>query len=264
MPTGQAQGEGIIHEGLGGAGRAPGTIPEVCPYCGGEHRGGNRCEHCAGFVDPLSRQATQNEMGPWFVRDESRPFRPGCRLETLERWVRSGRITPDTIIRGPSTHQNWLPAVRVPGIARLFGRCHACGGTVEPTDTICAPCGAGLEATRDRQHLGLSPVRALPGRSDPEQVALSLIGARANGTPAPAANAPAPATPPPVPAQDEATRRARRLERELRALARRANIAWCLAAVLAFLSGMLLVLHRVSPGRAHSAGETPAVEIAAP
>lgn len=261
MPTGQAQGEGVVHEAVGGADRTAVPVAEVCPYCGGEHRGGNRCEHCAGFVDPLSRQATQNEMGPWFVRDESRPFRPGCRLETLERWVRSGRITPDTIIRGPSTHQNWLPAIRVPGVARLFGRCHACGGAVEATDSICAACGAGLETTRDRQHLGLSPVRALPGRSDPERVALSLIGAQMNGSPAPVSQA----TPPtPAPRMDEATRRTRRLERELRAAARRANIAWCLAAVLAFLSGMMLVLHRASPGRAHTTGETPTVETAAP
>jgi hypothetical protein len=261
MPTGQAQGEGVVRDGVGGA---TGPVPEVCPYCGGEHRGGNRCELCAGFVDPLSRQATQNEMGPWFVRDESRPFRPGCRLETLERWVRGGRITPDTIIRGPSTHQNWLPAVRVPGVARLFGLCHACGGEVDPTDTICAVCGAGLETTRDRQHLGLSPVRAIPGRADPEQVAISLIGPRTNGSPSSAANAPSPAPAPPMPPLDDAARRARRLERELRASARRANIAWCLAAALAFLSGMILMLHRASPERAHPEREMPAGETGAP
>ena len=136
---------------------------------------GHACGSCGARTDPLSRQATQNEMGPWFVRDPGFPFRPGCRIETMERWARSGRLTPETVVRGPSTSQNWVPARRAPGLARLFGRCHACEGEVALDEMSCRSCGSHLHAERDRQHLGLSPVRALPGRDDPALVAERLL-----------------------------------------------------------------------------------------
>ncbi len=147
----------------------------VCPFCGEPAASDIACDACGARTDPLSRQATQNEMGPWFVRDAAHPHRPGCRLETIERWARSGKLTPETVLRGPSTAQNWAPARRVPGIARLFGRCHACAGSVEADEISCRTCGADLHAERDRQHLGLSPVRELPGRGDPVLVADRLL-----------------------------------------------------------------------------------------
>ncbi len=149
--------------------------PDVCPYCGRVQQNADVCEHCGAHTDPLSRQATQNEMGPWFIRDEAHPFRPGCRFETIERWVRLGRIGPETVIRGPSTNQHWTPAIRTPGVSRLLGRCHACGGEVDAGAVMCAACGVSLEIVRDRQYLGLCPVRALPGRADPSRVASSLL-----------------------------------------------------------------------------------------
>jgi sarcosine oxidase delta subunit len=166
----------------GGAGSpAAGPVGDgaalLCPFCGERSvaEGTTQCGACGARTDLLSRQATQNEMGPWFVRDETAPFRPGCRLETIERWARSGRLTRDTVIRGPSTHQNWMPAVRVPGVARLFGVCHACEGAVRLEEMICGACGAALHAERDRQHLGLAPVRPLPGRGPAAATAASLL-----------------------------------------------------------------------------------------
>jgi len=145
----------------------------LCPYCGARSRQGERCEHCRGGFDPLSRQASQNEMGPWSIRDESRPFQPGCSFAKLKSLIERGRVGPDTIVRGPTTNQFWQPASQTPSVANLLGRCHACGGEVAPADFACRHCGAAFTPIGDRQHLGLGPTRLLPGSASPSQIAAS-------------------------------------------------------------------------------------------
>lgn len=134
----------------------------VCPFCGSPTPDQPRCAHCSGPLDPLSRQATQNAMGPWFIRDEQHPFRPGCSYETILTMVARGKITSDTILRGPSTSQFWYPAKRVPGVAHRLGVCHSCQQAVG-SESECSRCGAVFHADPDRQFLGLMPVRPLPG-----------------------------------------------------------------------------------------------------
>ena len=135
----------------------------LCPYCGKElHSGVSQCPECGGLLDPLSRQATQNCMGPWFIRDRDKPFQPGCNLSTLVKMVKKGRVGPDTIIRGPTTGQFWRRAAFTPGIGHLFGRCHSCGFGVSPDDMICPECKASFAAPEDRQDLGLGMIHALP------------------------------------------------------------------------------------------------------
>lgn len=134
----------------------------VCPYCGGSTPDQARCTACHGPLDPLSRQATQNAMGPWFVRDELQPHRPGCSIETIGALIRRGKITPDSILRGPTTAQFWYPARRVPGVANRLGLCHVCQTSVAGEST-CPSCHASFEIEGDRQTLGLMPVRHIPG-----------------------------------------------------------------------------------------------------
>src|SRR6185369_16768084 len=93
----------------------------LCPYCGRISVNPRRCDGCGGFFDPLSRQATQNAMGPWYLRDPAHPFRPGCSYETVRDLVKRGRIRPDTILRGPATRQFWNFAARTPTVANLLG-----------------------------------------------------------------------------------------------------------------------------------------------
>jgi hypothetical protein len=148
-----------------------------------------RCKSCGGFFDPLSRQASQNAMGPWFIRDPRRPFRPGCSYETLKHLVARGRVTQTTVLRGPSTRQNWSFAARAPGVANLLGICHNCQREVNPDDERCRACGASFEVETDRQVLGLAPVHLLPGQAAPEAIADASIGAHHDETiePVPAA-----------------------------------------------------------------------------
>lgn len=158
----------------------------ICPYCGGPTPDQPRCASCRGFLDPLSRQASQNAMGPWFIRDDSGagpgPFRPGCSYATLAELVRRKKVTFETILRGPTTNQFWMPARRVPGLAHLLGVCHACKADVDGVEHECPECTASFEHPADRQNLGLLPVMLLPGQGSPEAVAASTMSASSHAT----------------------------------------------------------------------------------
>ena len=132
----------------------------TCPYCGNTPPSpdATQCDQCGGLFEPLSRKATQLAMGPWFVRDPERPFMPGFNLPTLRRQVATGRITPDTIVRGPYTHQFWMRADQTPGLSRLLGKCHACGHEVSNEAQACPSCNADLSLHDDVDALGLAYV----------------------------------------------------------------------------------------------------------
>ena len=134
----------------------------ICPYCGDTQTAGERCRSCGGFFEPLSRQATHNAMGPWFIREENRPFQPGCSYETLIKLIERGQVTKYSIIRSPTTKQFWTVAKRVPGISHLLGYCHSCDASVDPGDHGCHACGVPFGAYLDRNYLGLPDVHPLP------------------------------------------------------------------------------------------------------
>src|SRR5580765_972695 len=141
----------------------------ICPYCGDTQSAGDRCRSCGGLFEPLSRQASHNAMGPWFIRDENRPFQPGCSYETLIRLIERGQVTKYAIIRSPTTKQFWTVAKRVPGIAHLLGYCHNCDASVDPGDHGCHACGVPFGAYLDRNYLGLPEVRPLPWEAPIEE-----------------------------------------------------------------------------------------------
>lgn len=149
----------------------------LCPYCGEVSTDPARCTHCKGLFEPLSRQASQNSMGPWFIRDPAHPFLPGCSYETLRMLVKRGRVTGGTVLRGPSTRQFWMFARRVPSVANLLGVCHSCQAAVAAEDAECPYCHADFRPDTDRQVLGLSEVRLLPGQAAPEAIAASTFAA---------------------------------------------------------------------------------------
>ncbi|MGB0766911.1 MAG: hypothetical protein ACPGYV_04300, partial [Phycisphaeraceae bacterium] len=97
-------------------------------------------------------------MGPWFVRDEDRPFMPGFSETILRQQVAAGRINANTIVRGPTTNQFWMTAGKTPGVSRLMGACHACDGAVSPEDIACPLCEADLSLPEEVDRLGLAYV----------------------------------------------------------------------------------------------------------
>lgn len=153
----------------------------LCPYCGDVSEDTNRCSHCRGLFEPLSRQASQNAMGPWCIRDPSHPFLPGCSFDMLRIMVKRERVTANTVIRGPSTRQFWMFAKRAPTVANLLGVCHNCQAAVRPEDAECPYCHADFRPDLDRQHLGLAEVRLLPGQATPEAIAAASAQAAGRG-----------------------------------------------------------------------------------
>lgn len=151
----------------------------VCPFCGGVTPDAASCSVCSAPLDALSRQATQNQMGPWFVRDElgKGAFRPGCNYATIERMAKSGTIAATSVVRGPSTHQFWMLAKHTPGLAHMLGSCHNCGEPASADMFACRSCGEPFSVQRDRQHLGLGPTRPLPGSARVELLAMHARGA---------------------------------------------------------------------------------------
>lgn len=187
---------GVMAEALAVAGDLP--TPQlrslVCPYCGTVTPDSGRCGHCGGRFDPLSRQATQNQMGPWVIRDERMPFRPGCTYDTLIRLAELGKISTETVLRGPSTRQFWMLARHTPGVAHRLGLCHNCQSEVKPDAFSCPACHAPFTVERDRQHLGLGPARPLPGQGLPGVLAMHAEPASVPGGGA-IASAPMPRSP---------------------------------------------------------------------
>ncbi|MDQ7013208.1 MAG: hypothetical protein Q9O74_04845 [Planctomycetota bacterium] len=214
----------------------------ICPYCGSRSRSLAACESCGGRFDALSRQATQNAMGPWFVRFDSQPFRPGCSYETLLGLIERGTVRPDTAIRGPTTKQFWMLARWCPGVAHRLGICHSCQGRVDPASTACAACGVEFLAATDRQRLGLGKVRALPGHNvnvaEAEVVHPAKTDVEAE-PPSPVADA---ADASAGGAQGVEMQRLHRLQRELRR-SRRWTKVWSAVVVVAVLGGSGYVIY---------------------
>lgn len=172
----------------GGLGDLEHASKVLCPYCGLLQAISDRCGRCRGLFDPASRQATQNAMGPWQVYSQTLATAPGLSFERLREMVLRGRITRETVLRGPATRQFWAFACNTQGIAVLLGECHHCHEKVDAAEFLCRSCGAVLTCTTDRQHLGLAPVRSGPG-----------LGGSGGPSPAPVP-APATAAPPVSPA----------------------------------------------------------------
>ena len=138
---------------------AVGDRPQIvlCPYCGQTQTRSHKCNACGGLFEPLSRRATQIAMGPWYLRDKHQPFRPGFSYPILKQMIQSGRVTPTTVLRGPTTRQFWSIARNVPGVAHLLGYCHQCHRHVEtdPSPDNCPHCEARFKSVRQRNELGL-------------------------------------------------------------------------------------------------------------
>ncbi|MEM9416004.1 MAG: hypothetical protein AAGA29_11100 [Planctomycetota bacterium] len=128
----------------------------LCPYCGHAQYGGDRCQDCGGLFEPLSRRATQIAMGPWYIRNKSNPFKPGCCYDIVKRMAETGKIKPTTVMRGPTTKQFWSIARNVPGVAHLVGYCQSCNAHVSPNEPKCPKCDALFGEPRGRNELGLA------------------------------------------------------------------------------------------------------------
>ena len=141
----------------------------ACPLCGETQYEQSVCKQCAARLDPDGLLLAEASFGPWYLRDEDQPFSPGMTYDILIRKVRDGVIENYTLLRGPTTRQLWKVANRVPGIAHLLGRCHACREHIDPKSLSCTTCGEAFGGYRDRNNLGLD-------KGDPLKVEVEIEG----------------------------------------------------------------------------------------
>lgn len=114
---------------------------QVCPFCGHiSDRSVSPCPQCAMEDTPGTRQATRSKLGPWFVLQLRNPAAPGMNFQTLAALIQKGRVTPRSIVRGPTSHQLWRYAAKVKGLSREFGLCWNCGHTIATSAKLCPEC----------------------------------------------------------------------------------------------------------------------------
>lgn len=136
----------------------------VCPFCGtitdtGEPDAASApCPRCTLENTLATRQATKARIGPWYVLQSRNPAAPGMKYATLLALIQRGQVTPQSILRGPTTYQLWRFAAKVRGVSRQFGLCYACAGEIEPTTAICPNCHRSQEPPADPDTL-LMPQR---------------------------------------------------------------------------------------------------------
>ncbi len=117
------------------------TQHSVCPFCGTINQGAPKpCRQCGMENNQSTRNATRSKIGPWFVWQARNPAAPGMNWATLAALVEKARITPRSVVRGPTTGQLWRFAARVKGLSREFGLCWHCGGELQRTARLCASC----------------------------------------------------------------------------------------------------------------------------
>jgi hypothetical protein len=112
-----------------------------CVYCGQViGRSEERCPHCKTSFSLAVRRASREVMGDWFYLDSRNPSGRGITFETLIKMIEKGRIKADSIVRGPTTHQDWLYAAETPRLAKYLGMCPHCFAEAKPEDTYCTRC----------------------------------------------------------------------------------------------------------------------------
>ena len=113
----------------------------VCPFCGLVSDGSHViCTRCTMENSAIARKATKQRIGPWYVLQSRNPGAPGMKWETLLAFVRKARVKPQSVVRGPTTHQLWRFAAHVKGLSREFGICYSCGGSIERGGNLCPHC----------------------------------------------------------------------------------------------------------------------------
>ena len=112
-----------------------------CAYCGQViPRDSPRCPHCRTAFSAAVRQAYREAVGPWFYLVAKNPSGRGVTFETLVKLVEKGRVKADSIVRGPTTRQDWLYAAETPRLSKYLGLCPHCFGEATPDLTYCTHC----------------------------------------------------------------------------------------------------------------------------
>jgi len=169
-----------------------------CVYCGRViDRSTDRCPHCRTSFSVAVRRASREVVGDWYYLDPRNPSGRGVTFETLIKMIEKGRIKADSVVRGPTTHHDWMYAAETPRLAKYLGMCPHCFAEAKPEDTFCTSCQLQMNMRPGTPRPGIPPdLVKEPFHKDAYEMEQKLAEVAAGTTEAPDA-APAP-TPPPA------------------------------------------------------------------
>ena len=152
------------------------TMP--CVYCGRTiERSSQRCPQCKTSYSMAVRKASREVEGDWFYLEPRNPSNRGVDFRTMLKLIEKGRLRPDSIVRGPATHQDWMYAAEAPMLSKHLGNCPHCFGPATGNDEFCTTCGRHLDQIPGRLKSGLSSPTANVRFAAREQMEQSLAEA---------------------------------------------------------------------------------------
>ncbi|NIA21938.1 MAG: hypothetical protein GWP05_08260, partial [Anaerolineaceae bacterium] len=168
-------------EGRDSGGQRPWTGDGMpCVYCGQViARGSQRCPQCKTSYSLAVRRASREIEGQWFYLEPRNPSNRGVDFTTMLKLVEKGRLQRDSIVRGPTTHQDWMFAAETPLLSKHLGLCPHCFAPAGQDDQYCPTCHRHL----DERPARLRPAAQAPGAEDrfpdrartEEQLAAALV-----------------------------------------------------------------------------------------
>ncbi|MBN2584846.1 MAG: hypothetical protein JXL80_17410 [Planctomycetes bacterium] len=160
---------------------APWTRAEMpCVYCGRLiARDSDRCPECRTSYSLAVRRASREIEGVWFYLEPRNPSNRGVDFATMLKLIEKGRLKADSIVRGPTTHQDWMYAAETPMLSKYLGVCPHCFAAAGVGDEYCPTCHRSLDERPARLRPGVAAVGAagrFPDRDTvEEQLAASLV-----------------------------------------------------------------------------------------
>ena len=173
-----------------------------CLYCGQViDRSADRCPHCRTSFSFAVRKASREVVGDWYYLDLRNPSGRGVTFETLIKMIEKGRIRADSIVRGPTTHHDWVFAAEAPRLAKYLGMCPHCFATAKPEDTFCTGCQLNMNQRPAEPRPGAPPDQVKdPVHKAAYEMEKKLAEAATPEPPPPPRAGEAAPTPPPRPA----------------------------------------------------------------
>ena len=130
-----------------------------CVYCGRLiPRTSERCPECRTSYSLAVRRASREIEGAWFYLEPRNPSNRGVDFSTMLKLIEKGRLKADSVVRGPTTHQDWMYAAETPLLSKHLGVCPHCFAPAGPQDVYCSTC---------RRSLDERPARLAPGAGGP-------------------------------------------------------------------------------------------------
>lgn len=138
----------------------PWTDPQMpCVYCGRAiPRDSQRCPECRTTYSVAVRRASRQVEGAWFYLESRNPSNRGVDFPTMLKLIEKGRLKRNSVVRGPTTHQDWMYAAEVPLLSKHLGVCPHCFGPASAEQEFCDHCQRSLDER---------PPRLRPGASEP-------------------------------------------------------------------------------------------------